>query len=149
MPQVRILSLRPCENAAFTGIAANAASCIYPVRENPDRESRQSEYPYEIQSVGHGISITDNWWIQRSDEALDYFKLNQYNEEIANIAQFGGSDPTNHDITVPRNQEDIRKRNHRYHSKQFSDWEKQSVALFWTSIAIPMPQRSFRSTPLR
>ena len=43
-------------------------------------------------AVGHGISITDNWWIQQADENLDYQTLKQYNEELADIALLGASD---------------------------------------------------------
>lgn len=39
--------------------------------------------------VGHGITITDNWWIQKDDEHLDYASLRSYNEAIADIALFG------------------------------------------------------------
>lgn len=46
----------------------------------------------ELIEVGHGISITDNWWIQRADENLDYQTLKQYNEELADIALLGASD---------------------------------------------------------
>jgi hypothetical protein len=46
----------------------------------------------EIINIGHGITITDNWWIQREDESLDYYSLKQYNEELADISLFGFSD---------------------------------------------------------
>lgn len=46
-------------------------------------------------SIGHGISITDNWWIQRGDESLDYRCLKSYNERIADIALYGNSDSNN------------------------------------------------------
>ena len=46
----------------------------------------------ELIKIGHGISITDNWWIQRDDENLDYQTLKQYNEKLADIALFGSSD---------------------------------------------------------
>ena len=45
----------------------------------------------QVIDIGHGISITDNWWIQRADEELDYGSLKQYNEEIADIALYGSS----------------------------------------------------------
>ena len=45
----------------------------------------------QIIDVGHGISITDNWWIQKTDEELDYSSLKQYNEELADIALYGSS----------------------------------------------------------
>lgn len=45
----------------------------------------------QVITIGHGISITDNWWIQRSDDALDYYSLKKYNEEIADIAFYGAS----------------------------------------------------------
>lgn len=45
---------------------------------------------HDIISIGHGISITDNWWICRKEETdLDYRALKEYNEEIANIAFYG------------------------------------------------------------
>lgn len=53
---------------------------------------RNSENTAELISVGHGVSITDNWWIQREDENLDYSSLKKYNEQIADIALLGGSD---------------------------------------------------------
>ena len=40
----------------------------------------------QLIDIGHGISITDNWWIQKSEEELDYNSLKQYNEELADIA---------------------------------------------------------------
>ena len=43
----------------------------------------------QVIDIGHGISITDNWWIQKADEELDYTSLKQYNEEIADIALYG------------------------------------------------------------
>ena len=45
----------------------------------------------QVIDIGHGISITDNWWIQRSDETLDYRSLKKYNEELADIALYGAS----------------------------------------------------------
>ena len=45
----------------------------------------------QVIDIGHGISITDNWWIQRADEELDYSSLKQYNEELADIALYGSS----------------------------------------------------------
>lgn len=45
----------------------------------------------QVIDIGHGISITDNWWIQKADEELDYTSLKQYNEEIADIALYGSS----------------------------------------------------------
>ena len=42
-------------------------------------------------STGHGISITDNWWIQRESESLDYRSLKDYNETLANISFYGFS----------------------------------------------------------
>ena len=51
----------------------------------------------EIINIGHGISITDNWWIQCEDEQLDYYSLKEYNEDIARIA-FSGS--SNKDLVI-------------------------------------------------
>lgn len=53
---------------------------------------RNSENTAELISIGHGVSITDNWWIQRDDENLEYRELKKYNEQIADIALLGGSD---------------------------------------------------------
>ena len=53
---------------------------------------KNSDDMSQIIDIGHGISITDNWWIQKSDESLDYKSLKKYNEEIADIALFGSSD---------------------------------------------------------
>ncbi|MBQ8921498.1 MAG: hypothetical protein IJ060_04975 [Oscillospiraceae bacterium] len=53
----------------------------------------------DLIAVGHGISITDNWWIKRNDENLDYQALKQYNEELADIALFGASDSQKGDIS--------------------------------------------------
>lgn len=47
---------------------------------------------HDIISIGHGISITDNWWIRDQAESdLDYRALKEYNEEIANIAFYGST----------------------------------------------------------
>lgn len=46
----------------------------------------------ELISIGHGISITDNWWIQSNIANLNYKDLKKYNEQIADIALLGGSD---------------------------------------------------------
>ena len=53
----------------------------------------------ELIAAGHGISITDNWWIQRIDENLDYHELKQYNEELADIALYGASDSQKGDLS--------------------------------------------------
>ena len=53
----------------------------------------------ELIAVGHGVSITDNWWIQRDDENLDYQTLKQYNEELADIALFGASESQKNDLS--------------------------------------------------
>lgn len=53
----------------------------------------------ELIEAGHGISITDNWWIQRADENLDYRELKRYNEELADIALFGASDSQKGDLS--------------------------------------------------
>ena len=53
----------------------------------------------ELITVGHGVSITDNWWIQRIDESLDYRSLKQYNEGLADIALFGASDSQKNDLS--------------------------------------------------
>lgn len=53
----------------------------------------------DLISVGHGISITDNWWIQSTEESLDYRALKQYNEGIADIALFGASNSQSSDIS--------------------------------------------------
>lgn len=45
----------------------------------------------QVIDIGHGISITDNWWIQKSDENLDYRSLKKYNEELSDIAFYGAS----------------------------------------------------------
>lgn len=50
-------------------------------------------------NVGHGIIITDNWWIQKADENLDYRSLKKYNEELADIAFYGSSDSHSGDIS--------------------------------------------------
>ncbi|MBR1421923.1 MAG: hypothetical protein IJ571_00575 [Ruminococcus sp.] len=60
------------------------------------RLKTDSELP-EIINIGHGISITDNWWIQRENENLDYCSLKEYNEDIARIAFSGSADK---EITV-------------------------------------------------
>lgn len=49
--------------------------------------------------VGHGITVTDNWWIQKADENLDYYSLKKYNEELADIAFYGSSDSHKGDIS--------------------------------------------------
>ena len=52
----------------------------------------------EIISIGHGISITDNWYIQKETESLDYDKLKSYNEELSNIALNGSPSKQNFDL---------------------------------------------------
>ncbi len=52
----------------------------------------------QVIDIGHGISITDNWWIQKADEELDYIALKQYNEELADIALYGSSALNNGNI---------------------------------------------------
>ncbi len=42
-------------------------------------------------SIGHGITITDNWWIQEEHENLEISLLRQYNEKLADIASYGSS----------------------------------------------------------
>lgn len=49
--------------------------------------------------VGHGITITDNWWIQKANENFDYHSLKKYNEELADIALYGSSDSNSGDIS--------------------------------------------------
>ena len=53
----------------------------------------------ELIAAGHGVSITDNWWIQHIDESIDYRSLKQYNEELADIALFGASDSQKNDVS--------------------------------------------------
>lgn len=53
---------------------------------------KNSENTEELIAAGHGVSITDNWWIQRDDEDLELISLKKYNEQIADIALLGGSD---------------------------------------------------------
>lgn len=52
----------------------------------------------QLIEVGHGISITDNWWVQKEDENLSFSDLREYNERIADIALYGSSASTS-DIT--------------------------------------------------
>jgi len=52
---------------------------------------RNADEIEQIIDIGHGITITDNWWIQKYDENLDYSSLKRYNEEIADIALYGAS----------------------------------------------------------
>lgn len=49
--------------------------------------------------VGCGITITDNWWIQKADENLDYYSLKKYNEELSDITFYGSSDSHSGDIS--------------------------------------------------
>ena len=41
--------------------------------------------------IWHGITITDNWWIQKEHEHLEIATLRQYNERLADIAFYGSS----------------------------------------------------------
>ncbi|MBR5513595.1 MAG: hypothetical protein IKV85_06375 [Ruminococcus sp.] len=52
---------------------------------------RTTDNTAQVIDIGHGISITDNWWIQRNDEELNYKALKKYNEELADIALYGSS----------------------------------------------------------
>lgn len=45
----------------------------------------------QLIEVGHGISITDNWWVQKEGENLRFRDLREYNETIADIALYGAS----------------------------------------------------------
>lgn len=53
---------------------------------------RQSDEVERIIDISHAVTITDNWWLRREDEELDYYNLKRYNESIANIALTGVSD---------------------------------------------------------
>ena len=46
----------------------------------------------EVIAVGHGICINDNWWIQRTDEALNYSSIKTYNSALADISLNGHTD---------------------------------------------------------
>lgn len=52
---------------------------------------RNPDSTAQIIDIGHGISITDNWWLQKKEEELDYKDLKKYNEELADIALYGSS----------------------------------------------------------
>lgn len=52
----------------------------------------------QIINIGHGVTITDNWWVQKCDENLDYQSLKHYNEELADIALYGSSVHDNKNI---------------------------------------------------
>lgn len=43
----------------------------------------------QLIDVGHGISITDNWWVQKIDDHLDYRMLRCYKEDFSYIAYSG------------------------------------------------------------
>lgn len=53
----------------------------------------------DIIKAGHGITITDNWWIREANEDIQYRALKKYNESIADIALIG-SDTTHKNLTV-------------------------------------------------
>lgn len=53
---------------------------------------RQSDEIERIIDISHAVTITDNWWLRREDEELDYCNLKRYNESIADIALTGVSD---------------------------------------------------------
>lgn len=53
----------------------------------------------QVIDIGHGITITDNWWIQKETENLDYKALKKYNEELADIALYGASASNSGDIS--------------------------------------------------
>lgn len=53
---------------------------------------RQSDELERIIDISHVVTITDNWWLRREDEKIDYSKLKRYNESIADIALIGTSD---------------------------------------------------------
>lgn len=53
---------------------------------------RQSDEIERITDISHAVTITDNWWLRREDEELDYCNLKRYNESIADIALTGVSD---------------------------------------------------------
>lgn len=53
---------------------------------------RQSDELERIIDISHAVTITDNWWLRREDEKLDYYNLKRYNESIADIALTGASD---------------------------------------------------------
>lgn len=60
---------------------------------------KTSEDMAQVIDIGHGISITDNWWVQKSNEALEYHSLKRYNEELADIALLGSSTSDSGDIS--------------------------------------------------
>lgn len=45
--------------------------------------------------AGHGVCITDNWWVQKEDEHLGYQCLREYNKELADIAFYGVAETRN------------------------------------------------------
>lgn len=53
---------------------------------------RQSDELERIIDISHAVTITDNWWLRREDEKIDYYNLKRYNESIADIALIGASD---------------------------------------------------------
>ena len=53
---------------------------------------RQSDEIEKIIDVSHAVTITDNWWLRREDEEVDYYDLKKYNESIADIALTGATD---------------------------------------------------------
>ena len=53
---------------------------------------RQSDEIERIIDISHAVIITDNCWLRREDEELDYCNLKRYNESIADIALTGVSD---------------------------------------------------------
>lgn len=65
------------------------------------RLSSGNEDIANIISIGHGMTITDDWWIQGIDEELDFYSLREYNEAIADISLNGimSSQPSNFGYT--------------------------------------------------
>lgn len=58
---------------------------------------RQSDELERIIDISHAVTITDNWWLRREDEKIDYYNLKRYNESIADIALIGVSDKSSSD----------------------------------------------------
>lgn len=53
----------------------------------------------EIINIGHGITITDNWWIQSDSDDPDYRALKEFNRDIASIALNGSAEKENFPLT--------------------------------------------------
>lgn len=111
----------------------------------------------ELIGIGHGISITDNWWVENADENLNYVSLKKYNEELADIALFGASDSQSGDISGYRELGTVGsfEKAWRFHDGEWYMYKQGSTAeliseyyayLFLNAMQVPVAEYKIQRT---